>query len=147
MDEKVEQPKQKKSFKPIPQFWQDMIGSALILYSTVTEPARFGVAQDVLGYVDAIIHYTRAKYDKNVTEKTYAEDIEEARKSLTYAITQYRDGGNAADALISLGSAMDLLKKIIISRDMIAEGYDIRSNPLGSQSLADDIQSKNYRKV
>lgn len=136
-----------KSFKNIPPFYQDLIGSLLIMFSNVPEPTRFICARDICGYIEAILYFTKAGKDacKYNPETTYMADLEIARQNIDEATYLYREGGAAAEALKRLGLATDILKKIIVCREMISEDYEMRSNPLNSQSLADDVQSRNYR--
>lgn len=138
-----------KSFKNIPPFYQDMIGSLLILFSNVPEPTRFICARDICGYVEAILYFTRATNDacKYNQDTTYIKDLQKAREDIDAATYLYRGGGDAAEALEKLGAATDTMKKIIVCREMISEDFELRSNPLSSQSLEADVSSRNYRSV
>ena len=147
MTEKTED-KPKKPFKTCPGFYQDILGSLLVAYATTAEEMRFIIARDICGYVPALLRYTRA-YDMitdSNPETTFGDMSAKATDAVNDAITYYK-AGDTSTALIMLGTAMDSLKQIIITREMIAEGYEIRSRPFASSSLADDTESNNYRRV
>lgn len=144
----VENKGKTKPFKTIPRFYQDLIGSILIMYSNVPESSRFQVARDLYGYVESMLLFTKAIDLKSKgDEKTYRGQLEEAKDMLSEAIALYREGGSVSDSILKLYDAVDILKRIIVLREMIAEEYEIRSNPLSSMNLEEDIQSKNYRAI
>lgn len=141
----------KKSFTTLPGFYQDILGSLLIVFSSSHESIRFNVARDLAGYVEGFLRYTRA-YDLHPeynTEITFGQMATRARVDIDEATVQYREGGSPGTALQLLGQATDNLKQIIIMRRMISEGFELhRSNPLATSSLEEETTiSSNYRKV
>lgn len=147
MEEKETKTKE-KSFSNLPDIYQNILGSLLVAYSSSHEAMRFNVARDMAGFVNALIIFSKAKDLKaKNSEMTYGEMVKEATTEIDDALILYRDGGDAGAALVLLGKATDTLKRIIITREMIKEGFEVYSNPLGTQSLERDTQSKNYRRV
>lgn len=147
MEEKETKTKE-KSFSNLPDIYQNILGSLLVAYSSSHEAMRFNVARDMAGFVNALIIFSKAKDLKaKNSEMTYGEMVEEATTEIDDALILYRDGGDAGAALVLLGKATDTLKRIIITREMIKEGFEVYSNPLGTQSLERDTQSKNYRRL
>lgn len=150
MVDKSEEKTDKKDFKTLPGFYQDIIGSLLIVFSSSHESMRFNVARDLVGFVDALLKFTRAHdlRPDNDAEKTFGEMVEDARVNIDNALQLYRDGGSPGESLVKLGQATDSLKQIIVLREMISEGFEIRrTNPLNSSSLEGDTESTNYRKI
>lgn len=148
MDEETTKKQQKAPFKNLPGFYQDILGSLMIVFSSSHESMRFFAARDLAGYVDALLRYTRAYdlYPDHNQDKSFGQMATEAREGIDQAITLYREGGSPGSALLELGKATDNLKEIIILREMISEGYELRhANPLNSSSL--EAQSTNYRRV
>lgn len=147
MEEKETKTKE-KSFSNLPDIYQNILGSLLVAYSSSHEAMRFNVARDMAGFVNALIIFSKAKDLKaKNSEMTYGEMVKEATTEIDDALILYRDGGDAGAALVLLGKATDTLKRIIITREMIKEGFEVYSNPLGTQSLERDTQSKNYRRL
>lgn len=140
---------QKKKFKRVEPFYQDMLGSLLIMFSNMPVSLRFHVALDLYGYVDSLLLETGARNTKtkNNKERIYSQDIEDAKSNLDLALAEYMDGGSASSGVLHLYEAVDILKQIIITRGMISEDFEFRSNPLGSASLEEDTMSKNYRNI
>lgn len=147
----MEEKETKNKEKPIshlPDIYQNILGSLLVAYSSSHEAMRFNVARDMAGFVNALIIFSKAKDLKaKNSEMTYGEMVKEATTEIDEALILYRDGGDAGAALVLLGKATDTLKRIIITREMIKEGFEVYSNPLGTQSLERDTQSKNYRRL
>lgn len=147
----MEEKEIKNKEKPIshlPDIYQNILGSLLVAYSSSHEAMRFNVARDMAGFVNALIIFSKAKDLKaKNSEMTYGEMVKEATTEIDDALILYRDGGDAGAALVLLGKATDTLKRIIITREMIKEGFEVYSNPLGTQSLERDTQSKNYRRL
>lgn len=147
----MEEKETKNKEKPIshlPDIYQNILGSLLVAYSSSHEAMRFNVARDMAGFVNALIIFSKAKDLKaKNSEMTYGEMVKEATTEIDDALILYRDGGDAGAALVLLGKATDTLKRIIITREMIKEGFEVYSNPLGTQSLERDTQSKNYRRL
>lgn len=140
----------KKSFTNLPGFYQDILGSLLIVFSSSHESIRFNVARDLAGYVEGFLRYSRAydHYPEYSSEKTFGEMATQAKEDIDKAVVQYREGGSPGMALQLLGQATDSLKQIIIMRRMISEGFEIhRTNPLASSSLEEETISSNYRRV
>lgn len=142
---------ERKSFKTLPGFYQDILGSLLIVFSSSHESIRFNIARDLAGYVESLLRYTRSydyspEYDDTTT---FGKMAEKARLDIDSATLLYREGGSPGTALQKLGAATDSLKQIIIMRRMISEGFEIRrTNPLASSSLEGDSGgSSNYRRV
>lgn len=147
MEEKETKTKE-KSFSNLPDIYQNILGSLLVAYSSSHEAMRFNVARDMAGFVNALIIFSKAKDLKaKNSEMTYGDMVKEATTEIDDALILYRDGGDAGAALVLLGKATDTLKRIIITREMIKEGFEVYSNPLGTQSLERDTQSKNYRRL
>ena len=137
-----------KPISTLPEIYQNILGSLLVAYSSSHEAMRFNVARDLAGFVNALIIFSKVKDTKaKYSDKTYGELIEKATSQIDNALLIYRDGGDAGAALVLLGEATDTLKRIIITREMIKEGFEVYSNPLGTQTLERDTQSKNYRRV
>lgn len=148
VEEATETKTRKKTYKKVEPFYQDMLGSLLIMFSNMPVSLRFQVALDLYGYVDSLLLDTGAKEMQTKTkERTYGQAIDDAKSSLDTALAEYMDGGSASQAVQHLYEAVDILKQIIITRNMISEDFELRSNPLGSASLEDDMMSKNYRKI
>lgn len=140
-----------KTISNLPDFWQDILGGLLVAYASSHESMRFIIARDLAGFVRSLLLYANA-YElpckKHKTEDTtYGKLADDAITKINNALLLYRDGGSPGAALIELGDATDNLKEIIICREMIKEGFELRSDPLGAQNLESDIQSKNYRRI
>lgn len=148
MDEKETKTKE-KTISTLPDIYQNILGSLLVAFSSSHEAMRFNVARDLAGFVSALVIYSNVKDKKSKCrpDKTYGDLANEATGQIDDALILYRDGGDAGQSLVLLGKATDTLKEIIITRNMIKEGFDVYSNPLGTQSLERDTQSKNYRRV
>lgn len=136
---------EKKSQKKIPNFYRDMIASLLVMYSSSQEAVRYIIAQDIHGYVLALMQYTD-KLAEVLDEKTYGELLLESKNNLTSAIN-YMKLNETSEGQRLLGESMEILKKLIIQNHIVVDGFVQMNNPLASASLGAAPESTNFKPI
>lgn len=136
-----------KNYRKQPRFYGELMGGLLVAYSSSSESARYIIASDILGYVNAALIYTK-KIDGLFDEKTTYKDLMKSLfETLQSAITYFKSGESATSSQM-LNRVIDTLKVVIMCEYMVAENWEHTANPLGTSSVdADRVASPFYKEI
>lgn len=136
-----------KKYKKQPRFYQDLLGGLLVSYSSSSEPARYIIASDILGYVRASLIFVKKIDNEYEKDKPYKELMAELFAKLQSAISYFK-GGESSISIQMLNEVVDTLKIIIMTESLVSETWEHTANPLGTSSVEHDrITSSLYRDI